>query len=211
MPAHVIGHHRGEVFFRGSDPPEVAGVFVDPGVHEHLGGRFVIVRQAADPRQDVRVVGLHPLDGEPVRVLEAPELQHMDDLLKRFGAEEALGCCQPGVGQHPRAGVIGVRDHVAVFEEHLLVVSAQRHHLPGIFLLQAHDPFVDLEAIGAAVAIVAEQDELGAAVAQVYRFERRVQGRDAAMYVAHGVDHGTSWVCGFRGAQMLAGARRLHV
>ena len=123
----------------------------------------------------------------------------MDDLLKRFGAEEALGCCQPGVGQHPRTGVIGVRDHVAVFEEHLLVVSAQRHHLPGIFLLQAHDPFVDLEAIGAAVAIVAEQDELGAAVAQVYRFERRVQGRDAAMYVAHGVDHGTSWVCGFRG------------
>ena len=81
------------------------------------------------------------------------------------------------------------------------MVSAQRHHLPGIFFLQAHDPFVDLEAVGAAVAIVAEQDELGAAVAQVHRFERFVQGRKATVYVAHGVDHGTSWVCGFRGRE----------
>ena len=77
------------------------------------------------------------------------------------------------------------------------MVSAQRHHLPGIFVLQAHDPFVDLKAIGTAVAIVAEQDKLGAAVTQVNRFKRRVQGRKATVYVAHGVDYGTSWDCGF--------------
>ena len=50
MPAHVIGHHRGEELWRGSYSLKVAGVFVDSRVHEHLGGRFVIVREAANPR-----------------------------------------------------------------------------------------------------------------------------------------------------------------
>ena len=55
-------------------------------MHKDLAkGGLVNVRELTDPRDDVRVLGLHPLNRIGVGLLELPEPQQMLDVLECLG------------------------------------------------------------------------------------------------------------------------------
>lgn len=68
------------------------------------------------------------------------------------------------------------------------MVAAQRHDAITVTFLQVHNEFEDPERIGASVAVITQQDQLGVLGLEVDGGKRRFKGVQASVNVTHSVD-----------------------
>lgn len=105
-----------------------------------------------------------------------------------FRAQEAFGGGHVAIGEHPPTREIRVVGLVDVFEEHFLMVTAECDYAIAVTVLQVHDVPEDVQAIGAAIAVITQQYEPRRRVVQVDCRHGVCEGFMVAVDIGHGVN-----------------------